>query len=643
MSVINTLATSSEEMSHQVDIEESTLAVGMDEEEFVTFVEVRRANVKKYQGEIKLRPRQKVNKRYYLGDQVNKDDLRDDAEFGVDNAIFRNMETFVPIATARVPELMATPKYKNEETKEYAGDIKSKLQVEWEDIHNMKYRMGQLIRRHNMDFLGVGMFGRDEKGIWFEIIPGDKIEISKDGSFVYRTIDNEKLKDVVAKFPDKKTEIFAALGYKAGSEPSKKILDSEVVYGEVWTDELVGWIFQERVVLGIEQNPHFDYEGSMVEVPTGNMLPNPMNPMQMMPEYEEVEVKYNHFDSPRMPFVFLSNWNLGEHVHDDTTLIEQAIGLQDWINKRKRQIGLNADSTNGHWVTSADYMNQDEFAKIQGTIDEKIFLKKGIPKDGIMKVYGGSLPPDVYNDLNDSRNSLDNVMGTHATTRGEKSGVQTATQEVSQKQSDYGRVDGYVRDGVERFAKDWFEYYYHLCLLYSDEEDSIAIPDEDDMDNDNVNFSKETIPIIRKKSGEFIPVPLVFRVQEGSTLPHNEVVEYEMAFKVRDQLSPIDFFKKIGFSNPKELYKNFLISQHNPYQFFEGDEDIQKLIQSMAPPPDPMAAAMGGGGMPSDMPLDAGVPMAEPSGTSPEGVKNALMAQFREMKQGGQSLTPPVQ
>jgi hypothetical protein len=53
--------------------------------------------------------------------------------------------------------------------------------------------------------------------------------------------------------------------------------------------------------------------------------------------------------------------NTTDHAYDDTTILEQGIGLQNWINKRKRQIGENADAANGVWVTSGDFISQEEF------------------------------------------------------------------------------------------------------------------------------------------------------------------------------------------------------------------------------------------------------------------------------------------
>lgn len=546
----------------QVELVEDALSTSLTDGDFKASVTSQLSRAEAYWDGLRIKQRRSINFKYWSGDQVNPAELRDDLEKQVDNAIFRNIETLIPIVSARTPELTVTPTFKNEITRKFARDVGRMLPIEWEtSTYNMQKLVGRGIRNHQMNFIAVYEYGYDPdtQELWTEEIVATDMVISKHGDFVARYIKNETIGDILDKFDDKAKEIrdYFKLGQ---GDLTKKVLDSPAEYLQVWTDDMVGWKLGD-LVLGKAKNPHFDYTGKEIDY-----------------NGKKVLVKYNHFKAPKKPLLFITYFNRGIHIMDDTTLIEQAIGPQDWINKRKRQIGANADSTNGHWVSSGDYISKEEFDKITGGIDEKIWLANGMPADGLMKITGQPLPDYIYNDLLDSRGVIDNLMGTHATTRGESSGNSTATQDIMQKDQDYGRVDGYIRDGVEVFAKDWYEAMYHMMLVYCTDDKSIAIPEDDDFETDNVIFSQDRVPLIQKNDGSVIPVPLLFKVKAGSTLPKDEVSEYMRAKEMKDVLNPMDYLKMVGVHNPKELYKNSLIHQMDPMFFFKDDKEVQELL-----------------------------------------------------------------
>lgn len=648
-----------------VEITLDAIEESMAEADLVAALDARIDRAEKYWKRLKLEEHQQENYKYWVGDQIDESKLREDLERGVDNAIFRNIETFLPIANSRTPELTATPGYKNQRTRSFAKDVQRALQTEWEVFQNMQPLLGRGIRNHQMMRLGVFMYGYDPdtESFWTEEIIASDVVVSQHGDFVARWIRNETLGDLIEKFPDKKKQILSAHGWSVNFEPSKKILASPVEYIEAWTETTVVWKLQ-NTILGKDKNPHFDYEGVEIEVPTGRMVPvqaeegvpvlDPQTGQPMMkPEVEKKTIKYNHFASPKIPFLFLNYFNRGTQIYDDTTLIEQAIGPQDWINKRKRQIGMNADSTNGHWVSSGDYISKEEFMKIEGGIDEKIWLENGKPMDGIQKVMGNELPQYVYNDLLDSRGVIDNLMGTHSTTRGESSGNDTATQDIMQKDQDYGRIDGYVRDGVEKMAKEWYEAMYHMYLVYHTEDRTIPIPDDEDLETENVIFSRERVPLIQKKDGTMIAVPMVLKVKQGSTLPRDEVSAYQRARQMKEMLSRLDFFKLMGMPNPRELAKNKLIEETDPFYMFKDDEDVQAALnnlkqqQAQQMQAEQLAATTNGGGAapaPDTVPRPAGgAAPALPQGSSPEGVANALRAIIEEQGMSAEEVLNSLQ
>lgn len=608
------------DITEGVELTRDSLYAGISEEDFNQAVAERLQRATEYWAKFGLDQKRERNAKYWMGDQVDRTQIRADLEKGVDNIIFRNIETFIPIATSRTPEPTFTPRYKNEETRAYASDIRRALRSEWSILQSMQPLVGRAIRNHQINRIGVIKYGYDPdtEEFWSEEVSATDIVVSPTGDFVGHWIRNKTLGDLLEMYPNKKGVILKHFNHSEEIEPTKKILASPVTYLECWTNDYVG-VRLDTIMLGVEDNPHFDYTGKEIEVDSGQLDPVTGGPVMV-----KKKIKYNHFKTPKMPFLFLVYWNRGLHVIDDTTLLEQAIGAQDWVNKRKRQIGANADSTNGHWVSSGDYISKEEFALIQGGVDEKIWLEKGLPNDGLIKITGAELPSYIYQDLQDSRSAIDNLMGVHSTTRGEKSGAGTATQDLMSRDQDYGRVDGYVRDGIEQLARKWFEAMYHMYLVYHTDEIQIPVPEDDDFETDNIAFSRDRVPLIETSKGELIPVPLLISVQQGSTMPQDEVAEAIKAEKSKDVLSPLDYFRLSGYSNPRELTKNFLMWQNDPFSFFQNDPDVQAMLQRKQA--EAAAAAQQALGMPGDPAAMGGAMPAQGDAGTEKGIGNAMRA-----------------
>ncbi len=613
-----------------VDITDDALLPKMDDDEFSQAVSKQLLRIEKYEGAINLKKRQSVNKMYYEGDQLDLSSLRDDQEKWVENDILRNIETFIPIVTSEVPEVSVTPAYKNDNTRGYAQDVTRINQTEWETLQGMPKKLPKGIRNHQKNLVGVFQIGYDPETdtFWTEEIPATEVKISKHKDFLVRYIKDKDLGYLLDTFPDKKAEILQYFSMpQEDALLTKKMRSSPVEYIEAWTHTIVGWRLGENLVLGVEDNPHWDRKGQMFQ---GTKTDEQGNPVTK-------KVLFNHLKKPKMPFLFLTHINTTGHAHDDTTLIEQSIGLQNWINKRKRQIGENADAANGVWVTSGDFISQEEFDKIEGGINEKIWLENGLPENGIARVTGNSLEEFVYNDLIDSRNALNELMGMSSATLGTATQNKTLGKDIMDRQQNVTRAGGYVREGVESFAQEWYEYMYHMYLVYRTDETAIAIPEDDDFESENIVFSRANVPVIEKLNGDMIPVPLILSVRGGSTLPRDEMMEYNRAQQNQNRYAPIDYFKKIGEPNPRQLAKNALIQAMDPTWFFKDDQDVQGIKQAKmqqaqaaaaaaAPPPAPGADA------PSmDDRGDQATPAGQdPHGTSAKGVGNALVAIMRE-------------
>lgn len=606
----------------QVQVTDDAVFVKMTEAEFSEAVDKQLIRIEQYESEVKIKKRQATNKLYFEGDQLDLSSLRDDQEKWVENALLRNIETLVSIYTSQIPEQTATPAYKNDKTRAFAATVRRIGQTEWEVRQAMQPKVSKGIRNHQKNLVAVFQLGYDPetKRFWTEEVPATELKISKHRDFIVRYIKDKDLGYLLDLFPNKANEIKQYYGIGPGLDVTKKMRNSPVEFIQVWTDEVIGWRLGQNLVLDLQNNPHFDYDGQEFSTMNPDGTPNVQ------------KVFFNHFEKPKAPFLFLNHINTTGHTYDDTTLLEQGIGLQNWINKRKRQIGENADAANGVWVTSGDFISEEEFMKIEGGINEKIWLENGMPANGIARITGNSLEDFVYNDLLDSRNALNQLMGVENATLGAETNNKTLGQDVMQRQQNVGRAGGYVRDGIEKLAQEWYEYMYHMYLVYRTDEESIAVPEDDDIDTDNVIFSRSSVPVIQKKDGTMIPVPIIIRVKGGSTLPKDEIMDYNRAQQNKDLYAPIDYFKKIGESNPRELAKNKLVYDLDPTWAFKDDPDVVQITQAMAQKAQMAAQAAGG---PTAPPIeDRGdmnsQPAQDPNGSNPKGVANAMQAIMKE-------------
>src|SRR3990167_7876629 len=74
-----------------------------------------------------LEKRQSVTEAYYLGDQTQKNRVPAYMCNAVDNVIFRDTETLVPMITANLPEFVAIPAKEEELTAQRAEDTQRVL------------------------------------------------------------------------------------------------------------------------------------------------------------------------------------------------------------------------------------------------------------------------------------------------------------------------------------------------------------------------------------------------------------------------------------------------------------------------------------------------------------------------------------
>lgn len=524
------------------------------------------------------------NVNYWKGEQIDIEKLRRGSVPVVDNRLFLSGETIIPIMTSRTPE--PTIRLKNPQLREKLKQILMNLwEVPTDDDASVGMQANfEMISRHWMLYrVGVLKYFYDPEidDVRTVTVRADKVKFDRLGTtvndcrFVAEYCD-DTLEMMVKKWPDKKNELLVAAG-------RDKPDNTKLTYVEYWTNDYYVYKFQ-NVILEKKRNPNFDY-GDMNE--TGQPV-------------------FNIFKKSRKPYLTLSVFNLGKTVYDDTSLFEQGKTLQDNVNKLKRNISDNA-ADNGVLAGSGDLIEKKVLEAYTGAPDEKLFVRSGDVRQALMRLEPKQMPQYVFNDLQDNKAEIDNIFGSHDTTRGERGSQKTLGEAQLLKQADMGRIDLFSR-ALDRLAQDWYTAMFQMLLVFktqpvelnsNDEEGTTIIFDRNEFVNPETGKLSKTI--IKVKPGSAMSIDKDVRRAEAIQLAQTNLID------------PITFYERLDYSNPQEMAQKLFLWLNNPIALFPELQAEQQQQQEE---------------MVANTPIPEGVPISLPTGLAgaPEGVNQTQYA-----------------
>lgn len=357
------------------------------------------------------------------------------------------------------------------------------------------------------------------------------------------------------KFPKKKDKILAATGM-AG--PDKTKLGSSTKHWETWFEyydekghlgQGVAWKFND-IVLDYGENPYYNYDDS----------------------------KSNFFDRPRIPYVGFNFLQLGRWALDDTSLTEQSAQLQDILERRGRQIVDNADQAHSTKVFNTKMISSRAVQKYIGKPTQNIMVSGDVNK-AFKREAPPMLPSYVLQDKYDARSEIDNIFGTHAPLRGEKTESPTLGQEIISQKADLGRVT-YLASEIERGAEEVYKHIAQVYKVYAKEEHIFRYVG-DDGPTTFFEFQSDKI-----EDGVQI------KIQTGSTLPDDKTADKMEALelaKLQGQIDPLTLAEKLHLPNPKEAAMRMVNWLLRPDQYIaenlqagsgsEGMQEAQRNIK----------------------------------------------------------------
>lgn len=389
-------------------------------------------------------------------------------------------------------------------------------------------------------------------------------------------------------------------------------LGSEVGFIEWWTDEYMCWTIDGKVLLK-KKNPYWIYATPAITAPakpalegaepdempadggaaTGDDTQNPIDqsaeiaqrgPLGELPEQdqmakpddtevpdentpieptdddEEEEMMsnegLNHLKKPKMPFFILTFFNLGKQPIDDTSLIGQNLANQDILNKRNKQIDKNIDSMNGGMVVSLERsgLTKDQASGVTQALRKggTVTIPQGAVGDAIARMSAPALPSDIFNNVIDTRNRIQDIFGTRGSNPAGLASDDTVRGKYLNKTMDTSRIGGGISEAVEQWAENILNFMVQMMYVY-DSEYANGIPKP----------------------------PVSVTIKPGSTLPKDKttIANQAISLATEGKMATVDMFKALDMPNAEELAVNVWLETNAPEVLYASDPRVAQVLQ----------------------------------------------------------------
>lgn len=307
--------------------------------------------------------------------------------------------------------------------------------------------------------------------------------------------------------------------------------------------------------------------------PTGQQNPQdgtlPDNPMETEAETFQ-QYFFNHFDSPRKPYIFATVFSNESKPIGRTDPITQAQPLQENINRRKMQIDDNANIVNGIWKVNSSSMERADAQQLRAEAEGVIWGKDVVT--GVMREMGTPLPQFIFEDMQDSKQEIDNIMAAQSAFRGERQGEETKAGRLALiDQSQMMLTE--LTQVVDYVCYELFNWFYQLAKTrYTEYHYAKTL---------GADQAVKILEIIQDDFEEGAEV----RIIPGKTLPEDKQFKMQTAHEDMTEgvISPEDYYQIAGYEDPKNTAKNLIKYKMNPAKAV-GMSDEEMKEYSPSPP-----------------------------------------------------------
>lgn len=576
---------------------------------------------------------QSDNENYWVGQQHPGLQYRPTERPLTDNLIFESIETYLPLATKNNPEPVVEGDGTDTGTEQ--AQTMQKYLVHLADKMRLKLKIKRVARYWALYLLGAAKVGWSyaDNDIALSVPRPQKLILDPDstindnmeyeGAYIGE-IRKDTAETLLARFSkaDEKGEPKDGIGQFILSEAKGKKA-TELQYQEWWTPKYVFWTLKKKI-LGKFKNPHWNYEG------TPQTMTDPTGAQTQMKTAPK-----NHFNQPKMPYIFLSIFNLGKHPHDDTTLITQNLSKQDVINKRQRQIDKNVDWMNGGWAVSGEKsgLTRDEATNAVDAARKGggLWIPQGSVQEAVVRLTGEAIPADVFNNLNDMRQEIRNSFGISGMSPQSMREDKTVGGKIMVKNADGDRIGGGVSEYLEVFSAQVFNWFIQLIYVYYTEPHKATIVGD--------AMAQESVQIDNQSTTSELTVT----VKTGSLIPKDSLTQANQAVDLAEKglMDPLTFFTKLQYANPKESTERLLLYKSKPEIYVQKYfPDLAQYFQPAPPQAKPPNESISF----SDLPPEGQAQMAAKVGIqlNPEQIAIHQVA-TEAIKHGGKKQVAPAE
>ena len=478
--------------------------------------------------------KQKISEEYYKGNQTDRDMVPSYNTNTVENRIFEAVETLVPIATSKAHQFIVLPGSENETSVKRANTLQKVLSRKYETLE-MQRKLEEITRSMLLYRFGVMKWewGYETDDVNVKVIDPRLMLVPR------LRMDPHDLpyKMEIQEYSKKEMEEYWPTVEVGDLSPEERIdtgkqEKSKKLYRvyEVWTPEVVAW-FCDNQLLEKKANPNYDFKGEEKKY---------LKKTKKGAKISKKLVFSNILDRPIDPYVFFSTFNVGDEPLGSTSLVEIAIPIQDSINVQKRKIIDNLRRMgNGQVYLDSDAMSNEESENITDEVGQILRGEGLASQNKIKREPGVPLPIAHFNNLQHSEAVFDNLMGTHASTRG-SGDSKTLGQDIISRQQDFTRIDLITRvlnRGVARIAIGLAQ----LMKMYYTETQVVKIIGEEG-----------ALEFVRLNSDD-IEQYIEIIVKSGDTLPMDKVSLRTEAVQLWQlgALDPVSLFERLEFPNPE--------------------------------------------------------------------------------------------
>ena len=183
-------------------------------------------------------------------------------------------------------------------------------------------------------------------------------------------------------------------------------------------------------------------------------------------------------------------------------------------------------------------------------------MEKGKASDAVTHIAPAPVSPVLFNDLMDSKASLDNVMGIHGTTRGEQGPKETATGRTLLREGDFGRIDLSVRRIDKKLELLYGLMMQFVKVYYTEDHFTKILGGEGAVDY--LKYSQNDV-----EDGQEVIVKSELTVDKA-TQRENVVQRMQGGL-----LDPLTYFEKFEETNPKEEAKRLVLYNLDPKLYLQ--------------------------------------------------------------------------